>query len=157
MSTPGAAPTPGPHQALTPGGLDKGKGKEVPVTPSAALTPGGGDGGDGDGDDEDGKGDKKKKNSYKHLIKGIPGKLSRYLLYAFPESSSAGKHSMKKDDYLQMMMQVPPKQTLSIAKFDLRTQRDAFSVSLEGLKGVRANIVTAFVSELSSLYSSSGI
>ena len=33
-----------------------------------------GDGGDGDDDDvTGGKGEKKKKNTYKHLIKGIPG------------------------------------------------------------------------------------
>lgn len=35
-----------------------------------------GDGGDADDDDATGgKGEKKKKNSYKHLIKGIPGVL----------------------------------------------------------------------------------
>lgn len=34
------------------------------------------------------------------------------------------------------MMQVPPKQKLAITSFDLKTQREAFSVSLEGLKGV---------------------
>lgn len=54
----------------TPGALDKGKGREVSVgTPLAA-----GDGGDGeDGDDEGGKGDRKLKNSYRHMIRGIPG------------------------------------------------------------------------------------
>ena len=41
-----------------------------------------GDGGDGDDDDAPGgKGEKKKKNTYKHLIKGIPGVL---LLLFFP-------------------------------------------------------------------------
>ena len=44
---------------------------------------------------------------------------------------------MKKDDYLTTMMQVPPKQKIRIVPFDQRTQREAFSVSLEGLKGVR--------------------
>ena len=44
---------------------------------------------------------------------------------------------MKKDDFLSDIIQVPPKQRIPIAPFDLRTQRDAFSVSLEGLKGVR--------------------
>ena len=44
---------------------------------------------------------------------------------------------MKKDDYLTTMIQVPPKQRNTIHQFDLRTQREAFSVSLEGLKGVR--------------------
>lgn len=34
------------------------------------------------------------------------------------------------------LMQVPPKQRINIQPFDLRTQRDAFSVSLDGLKGV---------------------
>ncbi|GLB40408.1 putative alcohol dehydrogenase GroES-like domain [Lyophyllum shimeji] len=105
---------------VTPGAtglLDKGKGKEVegmPVTPGA---------GDGDGDDDDGgKGEKKKRNNYKHLIKGIPG-----------------KHSMKKDDFLSTMMQIPPKQRIRITPFDLKTQREAFTVSLEGLKGWNPN------------------
>jgi hypothetical protein len=48
-----------------------------------------------------------------------------------------GKHSMKKDDYLTTIMQVPSKQRIPITPFDLKTQREAFSVSLEGLKGVR--------------------
>ena len=43
---------------------------------------------------------------------------------------------MKKDDYLSMTMNVPQKQRVKILPFDLRTQSDAFSVSLEGLKGV---------------------
>lgn len=33
-------------------------------------------------------------------------------------------------------MQVPPKQRIQITPFDLKTQREAFTVSLEGLKGV---------------------
>ncbi|KAH7884303.1 hypothetical protein F5I97DRAFT_1437254 [Phlebopus sp. FC_14] len=65
--------------------------------------------------------DKKKKNSYRHLIKSVPG-----------------KHSMKKDDYLATMMQVPPKQRIPILPFDTRTQREAFVVSAEGLKGWNA-------------------
>ena len=43
---------------------------------------------------------------------------------------------MKKDDYLEKMMLVPPKQRIRIRRFDERTQEDAFSVTLEGLKGV---------------------
>lgn len=43
---------------------------------------------------------------------------------------------MRKDDYLMTMMQVPPKQRMVITPFDQKTQREAFSVSLEGLKGV---------------------
>ena len=50
-----------------------------------------------------------------------------------------GKHSTKKDDYLTTMMQVPQKQRVNITQFDLRTQRDAFSVSLEGLRSVRTS------------------
>ncbi|KZP22715.1 hypothetical protein FIBSPDRAFT_685333, partial [Athelia psychrophila] len=100
----------------TPGAIDKGKGKEKEL---ATATPD--DGQDGD-DDEGGKGDKKKKNTYKHLIKETPG-----------------KHSMRKDDYLMTMMQVPPKQRISISQFDQKTQREAFSVSLEGLKAVSAS------------------
>lgn len=46
---------------------------------------------------------------------------------------------MKKDDYLTTMMQVPPKQRIPITEFDERTQREAFTVSAEGLKGVRSS------------------
>ncbi|KAF9496741.1 hypothetical protein BDN71DRAFT_1388786, partial [Pleurotus eryngii] len=103
------------------GALDKGKGRErdpLATTPATGATPGP-DAHDGDDDDAGGsKADKKKKNNYKHLIKDIPG-----------------KHSMKKDDYLSTMIQIPPKQHIRIAPFDQRTQRDAFTVSLEGLKG----------------------
>ena len=60
-----------------------GKGKEKEVVHGNAVTMGNtpadmdfGDGGDGDDDDvTGGKGEKKKKNTYKHLIKGIPGVL----------------------------------------------------------------------------------
>ena len=45
---------------------------------------------------------------------------------------------MKKDDSLTKVMLVPPKQRMRIAHFDLRTQDEAFTVSLEGLKGVRS-------------------
>ncbi|KAF9243504.1 hypothetical protein BU15DRAFT_86450 [Melanogaster broomeanus] len=65
--------------------------------------------------------EKKKKNSYRHLIKSLPG-----------------KHSMKKDDYFTTVMQVPPKQRIPIVEFDARTQREAFTVSAEGLKGWNA-------------------
>ncbi|KIL67626.1 hypothetical protein M378DRAFT_268788 [Amanita muscaria Koide BX008] len=101
------------------GSVDKGKGKEVMVdSPSGAGMPGKGGSSIATEADDDAKAEKKKKNTYKHLIKGIPG-----------------KHSMKKDDYLSTMMLVPPKQRIPISKFDARTQRDAFTVSLEGLKG----------------------
>lgn len=98
---------------------EKGKGKEVMDTPGSS---GIADGGDGDDDEATGKGEKKKKNTYKHLIKGVPG-----------------KHSMKRDDYLSTIMQVPPKQRIKITPFDPKTQRDAFTVSLEGLKGWNPN------------------
>ena len=48
-----------------------------------------------------------------------------------------GKHSIKKDDFLTTIIQVPPKQHIPITRFDPRTQTEAFTVSLEGLKGVR--------------------
>ncbi|OCH94866.1 hypothetical protein OBBRIDRAFT_843719 [Obba rivulosa] len=114
-------------QQPQPGATDKGKGKEKELPPrdapksSPAATPGA-----TGAEEEDGKGEKKAKNSYRHLIKGIPG-----------------KHSMKKDDYLMTMMQVPPKQRISITPFDLKTQREAFSVSLEGLKGWNVNALIA--------------
>jgi hypothetical protein len=69
--------------------------------------------------------DKTKKNSYRFLVKNVPG-----------------KHSLKKDDYLTTMMQVPPKQRIPITEFDERTQREAFTVSADGLKGVRSFIFT---------------
>lgn len=74
--------------------------------------------------------DKTKKNSYRFLVKNVPG-----------------KHSMKKDDYLATIMQVPPKQRIPITEFDERTQREAFTVSADGLKGVRSSVLT-FVSLL---------
>jgi len=51
---------------------DKGKGKERdPGTPTvaSAATPGA----HHDPDDDDGRDGKKKKNTYRHLIKGVPG------------------------------------------------------------------------------------
>ncbi|KIM39802.1 hypothetical protein M413DRAFT_19587 [Hebeloma cylindrosporum] len=122
-------PAPGPS-VLAPspatgsaGTVDKGKGRE---RDSAVATPADADPADvGDADDDDApgaKGEKKKKNTYRHLIKGIPG-----------------KHSLKKDDYLTTMMLVPPKQRLRISHFDAKTQEDAFTVSLEGLKGWNVN------------------
>ncbi|KAI0683399.1 hypothetical protein BC835DRAFT_1395355 [Cytidiella melzeri] len=108
---------------------DKGKGKELEMPPRdvpspTPQTPGAG--ADGDDEETQGKGEKKWKTNYKHLIKCVPG-----------------KHSMKKDDYLMTTMQVPPKQRIAIIPFDLRTQRDAFSVSLEGLKGWNINVLVA--------------
>lgn len=43
---------------------------------------------------------------------------------------------MKKDDYLVTVMQAPPKQHIPIVQFDMKTQKEAFTVSAEGLKGV---------------------
>ncbi|KAH8093708.1 hypothetical protein BXZ70DRAFT_1010306 [Cristinia sonorae] len=110
--------------------LDKGKGKERelpqkdPSTPAPLPPPG--QLNDPEEEDGTGKGEKRLKNNYRHLIKGIPG-----------------KHSMKKDDYLMTTMQIPPKQRIAITPFDLRTQREAFSVSLEGLKGWNINVLVA--------------
>ncbi|KAI0270318.1 hypothetical protein BGY98DRAFT_894689, partial [Russula aff. rugulosa BPL654] len=112
------------HVPTTPAvapSADKGKGKERdPGTPTiaSAATPG-----THDPDDDEGRDGKKKKNTYRHLIRGIPG-----------------KHSIKKDDFLTNIAQVPPKQHIPIAPFDSRTQTEAFAVSLEGLKGVRSDI-----------------
>lgn len=75
----GNPPTPGgaSFQASTPGGIDKGKAREMsvvpPRTPVAPDTPMAVDGADDDADDDGGKGDKKRKNNYKHLIRGLPG------------------------------------------------------------------------------------
>lgn len=43
---------------------------------------------------------------------------------------------MRKDDYLATLIAVPPKQKNEIKPFSQKTTREAFSVSLEGLKGV---------------------
>ena len=129
------------------GGLDKGKGKEkeamvIDGQAGMGVPQTGGQGVVGSADDGTDKGEKKKKNSYKHLIKGIPGTFCGYLQDAtFKDNLWLGKHSMKKDDYLATMMLIPPKQRIEMVPFDARTQRDAFSVSLEGLKGVCSCLV----------------
>lgn len=48
----------------------------------------------------------------------------------------AGKHSLKKDDYLFGIMHIPPKDRIRISQFDSRTQTDAFTVSAGGIPGV---------------------
>ncbi|KAI0297310.1 hypothetical protein B0F90DRAFT_922131 [Multifurca ochricompacta] len=106
-----------PTTPLVPLPTDKGKARERdPGTPTiaSAATPGT----HHDPDDDEGRDGKKKKNTYRHLIKGIPG-----------------KHSIKKDDFLTTIIQVPPKQHIPITPFDSRSQTEAFTVSLEGLKG----------------------
>lgn len=67
-------PTPGVN-----GVSDKGKGREVAETPGSAGVADNGDGDDDDG--PGGKGERRKKNNYKHLIKGVPGASHRLLLY----------------------------------------------------------------------------
>ena len=67
-----------PGASTMPGRSGKDKGKEVVHGNAVAIgdTPADMDSGDrGDFDDDDVKGGKKKKNIYKHLIKGIPGVL----------------------------------------------------------------------------------
>jgi hypothetical protein len=71
-AAPGAGP---PMSSISPSVVtDKGKGKEreasVGLGVANAPTPGGPV---GDGADEEGRGEKKRKNTYRHLIKGIPG------------------------------------------------------------------------------------
>ena len=46
---------------------------------------------------------------------------------------------MKKDDFLQNLMMVPPKQRMQIEEFSVATQQQAFAMSMEGLKGVRTS------------------
>lgn len=88
--------------------LSTGKGKEkegVVATPAK------------DGEEEGETGEKKKKkDNYKHLIKGIPG-----------------KHPMKKDQYFQDLLKAPPKQKAHIQLLDQKTLREAFYVSPTGL------------------------
>ncbi|KAF5367386.1 hypothetical protein D9758_003753 [Tetrapyrgos nigripes] len=113
----------GPASPTTPGpgGVDKGKGREIPIsgsTPAAYPQTPAADGQDGDDEEGGGKGEKKKKNTYKHLIKGVPG-----------------KHSMKKDDYFTMLMSMEPKSRSEMRIFTSNVLRDSFAVSLEGIKG----------------------
>ncbi|KAK7463585.1 hypothetical protein VKT23_006931 [Stygiomarasmius scandens] len=113
----------GPASPTTPGpgAVDKGKGREIPVpgsTPAAHAQTPAADGQDGDDEEGGGKGEKKKKNSYKHLIKGVPG-----------------KHSMRKDDYFASLLAMEPKPRNDIRIFTSGVLRDAFQVSLEGIKG----------------------
>jgi hypothetical protein len=76
------------------------------------------------------------------LLSSFPGTPSLTL----PTHLWSGKHSIKKDDFLTTIVQVPPKQHIPIAPFDPRTQTEAFTVSLEGLKGVRSNRFIDFTS-----------
>lgn len=126
-----------------PSATDKGKGKEIvardaPASSPAAPTPAAAN----DGDDDDGaKGEKKFKN-YKHLIKSVPGMSFLPADSATRrDSTTTGKHSMKKDDFLQNLMMVPPKQKMQIEEFSVATQQQAFAMSMEGLKGVRTSLV----------------
>jgi hypothetical protein len=50
-------------------------------------------------------------------------------------------------------MLVPPKQRMRIAHFDPRTQEDAFTVSLEGLKGVRSLLPLYIITNLNLITS----
>ena len=70
---------------------------------------------------------------------------------------SAGKHSTKKDDFLTTIMQVPPKQRVNIVRFDSVTQRDAFSVGLDGLKGVSIIVIDSISLPTSKMRLSSGM
>ena len=151
------APPSTPGTSAMQGTFGKGKGKEVVHRNAVTMgnTPADmdlGDGGDADDDDiTGGKGEKKKKNTYKHLIKGIPGVLIVPFVLIFAVSNAflslTGKHSLKKDDSLTKVMLEPPKQRMRIALFDLRTQEEAFTVSLEGLKGVRS-LLFPYVSQI---------
>ncbi|TFK20300.1 hypothetical protein FA15DRAFT_682613 [Coprinopsis marcescibilis] len=113
----------------TPSPGDKGKGKEVDVDMSDVGGGGRPPHGLGEGDDDDGPGGKKEKkgkNSYRHLIKGMPG-----------------KHSTKKDEYLTNIMLFPSKPWVQITPFDEHTQEDSFTVSQDGLKGWNINALVA--------------
>ncbi len=61
------------------GPVDKGKGREVLTGGDVEMH----DVHDADEDDAVGKGERKYKNSYKHLIKGIPGLLTVFAHWLF--------------------------------------------------------------------------
>ncbi|KAL1747106.1 hypothetical protein HDZ31DRAFT_80688 [Schizophyllum fasciatum] len=76
-----------------------------------------------DGADEAGKEEKKRKNNYRHLIKGLPG-----------------KHSTKgHDDYYERLIMQEQKPRVRIRQFDLRKHEEAFSVSPQGIPGYNAH------------------
>lgn len=62
-----------PPVGLLSTAVDKGKGKEKEMSVPLIGTPGA----VADGEDDDGDGKKKAKNTYKQLIKGIPGACFR--------------------------------------------------------------------------------
>jgi hypothetical protein len=62
-----------------------------------------------------------------------------------------GKHSTKKDDYLVTSVSIPPKPRTAIQAFDSRTQRDAFSITLGGLPGVRFRASLACITLITAL------
>lgn len=92
---------------------------------------------DKDGEEEiEGGEKKKKKDNYKHLIKGIPGALRIHNLAIHTGSKlsfSPGKHPMKKDQYFQDLLKAPPKQKAHIQPFDFKTLREGFYVTPNGL------------------------
>ncbi|KAF8512259.1 hypothetical protein JB92DRAFT_2929266 [Gautieria morchelliformis] len=88
----------------------KGKGKEKEVSSGDASRQ------NREADEEDGGEKKKKKDSYRHLIKHTPG-----------------KHSTKRDSYLQTLITLPVKQKMQIQPVDAKTLHEGFSVTLTGL------------------------
>lgn len=109
---------------ITPA-LDKGKGRQLDV-PLLATTPPvtvkTEPGADGDDDGPGGK-KKKKEQTYRHLIRHLPG-----------------KHAMKKDAHLMTLVQEPPKQRMVIQPFDSGVLMRAFNVKDGGLPGVRCYV-----------------
>jgi len=96
----------------------KGKGKEresdePPPTDGDKKRVGGGGGG-------------AKQDSYKFMIRDMPG-----------------KHSMRKDEYLTTIMLVPPKQHISVDPFSSQTRQNSFAVGPDGLRGWNINALIA--------------
>jgi hypothetical protein len=76
--------------------------------------------------------------------------FSRASVFLLTDPFWSGKHSIKKDDFLTNIVQVPPKQHIPIAPFDSRTHTEAFAVSLEGLKGVRSDFLDSASTKVDS-------
>ncbi|KAL1706818.1 hypothetical protein EV121DRAFT_268995 [Schizophyllum commune] len=120
-----------PDQPLPSAGASDNKGKarddmmdvDVPNPPLSAGATSLSESAKKEAADEAMKEEKKRKNNYRHLIKGLPG-----------------KHSTKgHDDYYERLIMQDQKPRVRIRPFDLRKHEEAFSVSPQGIPGDQYN------------------
>ncbi|TRM65080.1 hypothetical protein BD626DRAFT_240408 [Schizophyllum amplum] len=120
-----------PNNPNEPPPDNKGKGRDdamdvdTPLPPPPAGATPASENGKGEGSEDAGKDEKKRRNNYRHLIKGLPG-----------------KHSTKgHDDYFERLIQQEDKPRVRIRPFDLRRHEEAFSVSPQGIPGYNAHVL----------------